>query len=141
MRRGWFSCIGCCEANPNDPGDNWVEVNTPFYKRHRDLRIGDWVVQPEAIALTLTGIVAACLVVHGFGMKASGRLDGKVRFEEKRAWDAKHPENSIGQYDTEKTIIDENGNETKMSAADFEKKQEADFEKAVGKKSEKGGQE
>lgn len=36
-RRSWCvqagsPCIGCCEANPNDPGDNWVEVNTPFYK-------------------------------------------------------------------------------------------------------------
>ncbi len=32
-RRSWCvqagsPCIGCCEANPNDPGDNWVEVNT-----------------------------------------------------------------------------------------------------------------
>ena len=55
-RRSWCvqagsPCIGCCEANPNDPGHNWVEVNTPFYKRHRDLRIGDWMVQPGTIAL------------------------------------------------------------------------------------------
>ena len=39
-------CIGCCEANPNDPGQNWIEVNTPFCKRHRDLNIGDFKFQP-----------------------------------------------------------------------------------------------
>lgn len=103
-RRSWCvqagsPCIGCCEANPNDPGQNWVEVNTPFYKRHRDLRIGDWMVQPGTIALGITGILAAALVVHGFGMKVSGRMDGGADFEKKRAWDAKHPDKSIGQYD------------------------------------------
>ena len=103
-RRSWCvqagsPCIGCCEANPNDPGDNWVEVNTPFYKRHRDLRIGDWMVQPGTIALTLTGLVAAALVVHGFGMKATGRMDGGADFETIRKWDKDHPENSIGTYD------------------------------------------
>ena len=103
-RRSWCvqagsPCIGCCEANPNDPGDNWVEVNTPFYKRHRDLRIGDFMVQPGTIALTLTGLVAAALVVHGFGMKATGRMDGGADFETIRKWDENHPEQSIGTYD------------------------------------------
>ncbi|HIT44621.1 MAG TPA: hydrogenase small subunit [Candidatus Aphodovivens excrementavium] len=103
-RRSWCvqagaPCIGCCEANPNDPGDNWVEVNTPFFKRHRDLRIGDWMIQPGTIALGLTAIVAAALVVHGFGMKMSGRMDGGADFEKVRAWDSKHPEGSIGKYD------------------------------------------
>ena len=47
-RRSWCvqsgaPCIGCCEANPNNPGDNWAEVNTHSTKRHRDLRIGDWI--------------------------------------------------------------------------------------------------
>ncbi len=104
-RRSWCvqagsPCIGCCEANPNDPGQNWVEVNTPFYKRHRDLRIGDWMVQPGTIALGITGILAAALVVHGFGMKVSGRMDGGADFEKKRAWDTKHPDKSIGSYDS-----------------------------------------
>lgn len=103
-RRSWCvqagsPCIGCCEANPNDPGDNWVEVNTPFLKRHRDLRIGDWMVQPGTIALGVTGVLAAALVVHGFGMKLSGRMDGGADFEAKRAWDAKHPDKSVGTYD------------------------------------------
>lgn len=105
-RRSWCvqagsPCIGCCEANPNDPGQNWVEVNTPFYKRHRDLLIGDWMVQPTTIALGITGILAAALVVHGFGMKVSGRMDGGADFEKTRAWDAKHPDKSIGVYDNE----------------------------------------
>ena len=82
-----------------NPGQNWVEVNTPFYMRHRDLRIGDWMVQPGTIALGITGILAAALVVHGFGMKVSGRMDGGADFEKVRKWDEKHPNQSIGQYD------------------------------------------
>ena len=88
-RRSWCvqsgaPCIGCCEANPNNPGDNWAEVNTPFYKRMRDLRIGPLSLQPTTIAVTITGIVAAALVVHGFGMKLSGRMDGGAPFEKIR---------------------------------------------------------
>ena len=103
-RRSWCvksggPCIGCCEANPNDPGQNWVEVNTPFFKRHRDLRIGEWMVQPGTIALVLTGLVAGALVIHGFGMKITGRMDGGADFEKIRGWDAKHPDKSIGKYD------------------------------------------
>lgn len=125
-RRSWCvqagaPCIGCCEANPNDPGDNWVEVNTPFFKRHRDLRIGGWMVQPGTIALGLTGLVAAALVVHGFGMKMSGRMDGGADFEKVRAWDEKHPEASIGKYDltTEenKKLAQENSGAASAKAA------------------------
>lgn len=122
-------CIGCCEAAPMDPGHNWVEVNTPFFKRHRDLRIGDWVVQPEAICFGLTGIVAAAFVVHGFCWKASKRMKGNVRIEPKRAWDAKHPDKSVGDYSQPKTIIHEDGTKETMSAEDFEKKLQADYEK------------
>ena len=103
-RRSWCvqagaPCIGCCEANPNDPGQNWVEVNTPFIKRHRSLHIGDWDVQPTTIAVGITGLLAAALVVHGFGMKATGRMDGGADFEPKRSWDAKHPDKSVGTYE------------------------------------------
>lgn len=102
-RRSWCveagaPCIGCCEANPENPGQNWVEVNTPFFKRHRDLRIGDFMVQPGTIALGITGIVAVALTIHGFGMKAAGRVPNGAEFEKVRAWDAKHPEKSIGKY-------------------------------------------
>lgn len=105
-RRSWCveagaPCIGCCEANPENPGQNWVEVNAPFFKRHRDLRIGDFMVQPGTIALGVTGIVAAALVVHGFGMKAAGRVPNGAEFEKVRAWDAKHPDKAIGVYPKE----------------------------------------
>lgn len=120
-RRSWCieagaPCIGCCEANPNDPGDNWVEVNAPFADRHRKLCIGDWQFQPQALCLALTGIVAVALVIHGFGMKKSGRLDGNVRFESKRRWDAKHPDRSIGDYDEDLTIIHEDGTKETVPA-------------------------
>ncbi|MDO4443531.1 MAG: hydrogenase small subunit [Slackia sp.] len=102
-RRSWCveagaPCIGCCEANPDNPGQNWVEVNTPFFKRHRDLRVGDITFQPGTVALGVTGIVAAALVIHGFGMKAAGRVPNGAAFEKVRAWDAKHPDKSIGVY-------------------------------------------
>ena len=102
-RRSWCvqagaPCIGCCEANPNDPGQNWVEVNTPFIKRHRELRIGDWMFQPTTIAVGITALLAAALVVHGFGMKVTGRMDGGADFEKIRKWDAKHADKSIGTY-------------------------------------------
>lgn len=106
-------CIGCCEANPNNPGDNWVEVNTPFFKRHRDLRIGDFVFQPGTVALTVVGAVAAALVIHGFGMKMSGRMDGGADFEKVRKWDAKHPDRSIGQYDVVIDSSDKKADEEK----------------------------
>ncbi len=103
-RRSWCveagaPCIGCCEANPNNPGQNWIEVNTPFFKRHRDLNIGDFKFQPGTIAAAVLGIEAVALVIHGFGMKAAGRVPNGAEFEKKRAWDAKHPEKSIGVYD------------------------------------------
>lgn len=108
-RRSWCieagaPCIGCCEANPADPGQNWVEVNTPFFKRHRDVRIGEATVQPGAIALGATGVAAAALVVHGFGMKAAGRVPQGAEFEKVRAWDAKHPDRSVGVYS--KDVLD-----------------------------------
>ena len=104
-RRSWCieagaPCIGCCEANPENPGQNWVEVNAPFLKRHRDLRIGDFMVQPGTIALGLT-VIAAALIVHGIGMKAAGRVPQGAEFEKVRAWDAKHPDKSIGVYSKE----------------------------------------
>ncbi|HJF64820.1 MAG TPA: hydrogenase small subunit [Slackia equolifaciens] len=105
-RRSWCveagaPCIGCCEANPMNPGQNWVEVNTPFFKRHRDLRVGDFLIQPEIVAPIVTGVVAVALVIHGFGMKAAGRVPKGAEFEKVRAWDAKHPDKSIGVYKKE----------------------------------------
>ena len=102
-RRSWCvqagaPCIGCCEANPNNPGDNWVEVNTPFRQRFRDLRIQELKFQPEPVAWAITGIVALALVIHGFGMKKTGRMDGGAPFEPIRKRDKAHPNESIGTY-------------------------------------------
>ena len=92
-------CIGCAAADPWNTANNWVTDNTPFYQRQRNIQIGDWFVYPSAIALTVTGVVALGLIVHGIGMKLSGRVPGGPPFEEVRVWDIKHPEKKIGDYD------------------------------------------
>ncbi len=75
-------CCGCAQADPSSNSGNWVEVNAPFISsRHRDIRIGDFAVQPQTIALTVAGVVAAAVVVHGFGMKASKRTGGGAPIE------------------------------------------------------------
>lgn len=91
-------CIGCCEADPFDLGHSWVEVNTPFASRFRNLNIGSFKFQPEVAAVIATGVVGAALVVHGFGMKAAGRTKGGADFEKIRDWDKKHPDSAIGKY-------------------------------------------
>lgn len=145
-RRSWCveagaPCIGCCEADPNNPADNWVQVNTPFFKRHRDLIIGGWRVQPSTIAWGITGLAAAAFVVHGFGMKASKRMKGKVKFEDMRAYDAKHPDKSVGLYEEDKVIINKDGSKTTMSAQQFQEKLDAEYREVVEKlDNKKGGQ-
>ena len=134
-RRSWCvkagsPCIGCCEAAPYDPGHNWVEVNTPFYNRHRDLRIGGLVFQPMAIALVITAVVAGALVIHGFGMKKTGRMDGGADFEKVRKWDAAHPDSSIGVYEGEK-----------LEKAKAEAEQEIAAEDGAAANETNGGQE
>lgn len=111
-RRSWCvkagsPCIGCCEADPTNSNDNWVEVGTPFRNRQRDLHIGGMFFSPDVPAVGLTVLVAAALVCHGFGMKKSGRMDGGAPFEKIRRWDAKHPENAIGQYDDIYEVIEQ----------------------------------
>ena len=91
-------CIGCCEADPMNPSDNWVQVNTPFNARLRDLRVAGIPFSPDVAAGAVTGLVAGALAVHGVGMKLSGRMDGGAPFEKIRKWDAAHPEQSIGDY-------------------------------------------
>ena len=85
-------CIGCCEANPNDPGQNWVEVNTPFLKRHRSLHIGDWDVQPTTIAVGVTGLLAAALVVRSAWWTAARTFDEEARLG------CQDPEKSVGTH-------------------------------------------
>ena len=144
-RRSWCiesgaPCIGCCEANPADPGHNWVEVNTPFFERNRELIIGPLRLQPTTIGLGVTGVVAAALAAHGIAWKASKRMKGKVKFEEQREWDAKNPENSVGAYDKDRTIIDEDGTTTTISAEEFRAKEQADYQAVLEKLGEKVAQ-
>ena len=131
-RRSWCiqagaPCLGCCEADPDDPGDNWVEVNTPFYERHRDLHVGDAFFQPTVAAVGVTGLVAAALAIHGIGMKKTGRTDGGADFETVRAWDAKNPDRAIGQY--EYSVMD--GDPLKAQAAQAKIEAEAAQTKAA----------
>ena len=105
-RRSWCvqsgaPCIGCCDATPFNPTANWVEVNTPFYHRFRDFRVGPFTLSPDAIAVVVTAAVGLALVVHGFGMKALGRTDGGAPFEKVRKWDAEHPDHTIAKYPSE----------------------------------------
>ena len=116
-----------------DASHNWVDVNAPFHERHRDLRIGNWVVQPRTIGLAAIGLVTAAVIIHGFGMKASKRLDGAVLFEARREWDAKHPDNAIGYYDADRTIIHKDGTKEEISAEAFEELLQTDYENALKK--------
>ena len=83
-------CIGCGSINPMHPKRNWVDENTPFTKRHRDLTLGDFHFQPPVAALAFTGLVVGVLAVHAVGMKVAGRVDGGADFEAERRWDVKH---------------------------------------------------
>lgn len=83
-------CIGCCNADPRTNVRNWVDVDAPFLGRLKTLRLGDVAFQPTPVALGVTGIIAAALVVHGIGFKITGRTDGGADFEPLRDWDYKH---------------------------------------------------
>ena len=83
-------CIGCGNVEPMHPQRNWVDEDTPFLKRHRDLSLLGFEFQPTTAALAVTGVVVAALVVHGVGMKVAGRVDGGADFEPERRWDVRH---------------------------------------------------
>lgn len=78
-------CIGC-------GGLNWVDNNTPFFKRLSSMQMGDTLgnVQPGSVAAVVGGVAAAALVAHGLGMKAAGRIgpDGPP-VETAKAYDRK----------------------------------------------------
>ena len=83
-------CIGCCSADPNTTVRNWVDVSSPFLGRLKTLKLGSIKFQPTPVALGVTGIIAAALVIHGVGMKATGRTTGGAPFEKAREYDIKH---------------------------------------------------
>ncbi|MCL2526007.1 MAG: hydrogenase small subunit [Coriobacteriia bacterium] len=84
-------CIGCATWN-------WVDNNAPFKGRHRrvganNILPGVWKggINPIGTAAALTGVVAAALVAHGFGMKAAGRCgkNATLKTEEMKEYDRK----------------------------------------------------
>jgi len=78
-------CIGC--------GDwNWVDQNTPFLKRFRDIARTDGDpsgMQPALPAVAVAGVAAVGLIAHGLGMKAAGRTSGGGPEEDMKEYDRK----------------------------------------------------
>jgi hydrogenase small subunit len=77
-------CIGC-------GGLNWVDNNTPFFKRLSSMQLGGSVgnVQPGTVGAIVGGVAAAALVAHGLGMKAAGRVGDGPPMEEMKKYDRK----------------------------------------------------
>ena len=70
-------CCGCAEADPRTTKRNWVSMNAPFSgSRFRDLKVMGKNIQLAPVAAGVAGVVAAAIVVHGFGMKIAGRTKG-----------------------------------------------------------------
>ena len=68
---------------------------------------GALVFQPGTVALGITALLGAALVVHSFGMKKTGRTDGGAPFEKIRRWDEKNPDKAIGKYEDIDAVIAE----------------------------------
>lgn len=103
-RRSWCieagaPCIGCCCADPENSANNWVDMNTPFSDRLSSIKAGNAQIDPFLTGAGVAALAAACLGLHGVGMKRTGRCKEGAPFEEKRAWDVKHPDRAIGIYD------------------------------------------
>lgn len=76
-------CIGCM-------GFNWVDENTPFLGRFRNLALnGKGGIDPTVAGGIAGAAVAGVLVVHGFGMWKAGRVGHGAPTEEMKEWDAK----------------------------------------------------
>jgi hydrogenase small subunit len=79
-------CIGC-------GGFNWVDNNAPFLGRMRKIGIGSGPTSggynPAAIGAIAGAVVAGALVVHGFGMKAAGRIGEGPATEDMKDYDRK----------------------------------------------------
>lgn len=116
-------CIGCASADPGRTEHNWVDLMTPFLKRHRDMRIGDKHFQALPIAAGVAGVIAVAVGIHAIGMKANGRFAGPP-IERIKEYDAKKAK-AAGQEVDETPI-------TKPEALEMEKQREA---------GEKGGDE
>jgi hydrogenase small subunit len=90
-------CIGCATANPKTTKQNWVDTNSPFFRRFHSINVFGRVLPPEIFGLAVGGVVLGALAVHGIGWKISGRFDGGAPYEKERAWDIKHPDRAISR--------------------------------------------
>jgi hydrogenase small subunit len=102
-------CIGCAMADPGRVGNNWVENNAPFLRHLRNVGFGGLTFNPLHIGLGVAGVVAAALVIHGFGMKATGRLKGGAPYEAERKWDKNHPDHALGSAEAARKAAEKNG--------------------------------
>ena len=89
-------CIGCSAFN-------WVDNSTPFRARAR--RVGQGMVgpndggwDPAIVGAVAGGAVAGALVLHGFGMKAAGRIgkNANLKTEEMKEYDKKRAKKQGG---------------------------------------------
>lgn len=74
-------CIGCASADPGMTNHNWVDLMTPFLKRHRDMRIGSLHFQAAPIAAGVVGLVVVVIAVHAWGSKKIGRTEHGAPYE------------------------------------------------------------
>ncbi|MCL2826494.1 MAG: hypothetical protein FWD72_03725, partial [Eggerthellaceae bacterium] len=68
-------------------------------------------------AYIVAGVVVVALVIHGFGMKMSGRTKGGAAFELERKWDKNHPEAALGAAEAAKKAAEVQGNAVHEEAA------------------------
>ena len=100
VRAGWFSLHRLLRGESQRPGRQLGRGEHPVLQAPS--RPAHWRLDGSARhdrSHRSPASSPAALVVHGFGMKATGRMDGGADFETIRKWDEDHPENSIGTYD------------------------------------------
>jgi len=90
-------CIGCAVSTPGTTKRNWVDQNSPFFKRFHTMNIFGYVLSPEIFGVAIGGVVLAALAVHGIGWKITGRFDGGAPYEPERKWDLKHPDKAFSR--------------------------------------------
>jgi hydrogenase small subunit len=113
-------CAGCAQADPNTTRFNWVDINTPFLGRFKNLSIAGFNIDPTFIAYGVGAVVVVALVIHGFGMKATGRTKGGAPFELERKWDSNHPEAAIGSASAARKAAIARGGSLPVAITDVE---------------------
>lgn len=135
-------CAGCGVIDPMHPKRNWVDENTPFLKRHRDLTLGNFHFQPPVAALACTGLICGVLVVHGVGMKLAGRVDGGADFEAERRWDVKHGTEAAHEAGARAAKLYDDLDELGLEPKNIDRlKKKREAKKAAAEQARKGGDE